>query len=64
LEEGQYFGANTFDEVLKPAPVSAYAAKDLHLLVVEASAMRKLKFIHTERVKFEQFDFMSSIYLF
>ena len=64
LEEGQYFGAKTYDEVLKPAPVSAIAAKNLHLLVIEASAMRKLKFIHTERIKFEQFNFMSSIYLF
>ena len=35
LEEGQYFGANTILDDFAKAPVSTYAAKELHLLVVD-----------------------------
>ena len=35
LEEGQYFGAHTVLDDMAKAPVSTYAAKNLHLLVVD-----------------------------
>ena len=65
LVEGQYFGTSTMtkDGTVK-APVTTYAAKKCHLLVIDGKALHDLKFKCEERIKYDHFDFMREIYLF
>ena len=46
------------------APVTIYAAKKCHLLVIDGKAMHDLKFRYDERIKYDHFHFMQEIYLF
>ena len=65
LEEGQYFGTTTMSkEDTVKAPVTIYAAKKCHLLVIDGKAMHDLKFRYDERIKYDHFHFMQEIYLF
>ena len=46
------------------APVTTYAAKTCHLLVINSKAMHDLRFNYEDRIKQEHFRFMQEIYLF
>ena len=64
LEEGQYFGASNILDNLAKSPVSAYASKDCHLMVVDEQAYRNLEESFLYRIKWEQYNFMRDINLF